>query len=220
VGDTCSPLLCDEGLDACIPATRIANIELFYSGRFGDAADLSYDFLAPGSTATTANMTTYTHGITGIRVIFDELVTFATTPAAAFTFEWTTLTGTTFSPVTDAATAITVTATPQGGVTEVTIVLDDDHGELSGNPVALPSGDSVPTGDAVFIIGNLSGDVDGDGRILVTDAGAIRQEVNPFLLVPITNIFDVDKDGRVLVTDAGEARVDVNPFFVLPLISP
>jgi hypothetical protein len=151
--------------------------------------------------------------------------------------------GTTFSPVTDAETAISVTAAEQDGVTVVTIVVDNDHvrrrwlkvtidasqvtafsmdldGELSGNPVTLPGGDALPGGDPVFFIGNLPGDVDGDRRTLLTDAGLVRAAVNPFILVPITNVYDVDKDGRVLLTDAGETRADVNPFIVIPLISP
>lgn len=242
-GDPCAPLFCDEVGDVCVPATRIDNIELFYSGRFGDAPDPSFDFLAAGSTSTTNNITNYLHGITGIRVFFDRIVTFTGTPEAAFLLEWTSVMGTTFSPVTDATTAITVTEAEQGGVTVVTVILDDDHvrrrwlkvaidasqiqtlgvaldGELSGNPVILPGGEGAPGGDAVFYIGNLPGEVDGDNRTLVTDAGITRLQVNPFLPVPITNIYDIDKDQRVLVTDAGETRADVNPFFLLPEISP
>ena len=93
-------------------------------------------------------------------------------------------------------------------------------GELSGNPVSFPSGNGAPGGDAVFYVGNLAGDSSGDQRTLIGDAGDIRLQVNPFLQVPITNVYDIDKDGKVLVTDAGAARVDVNPFYVLPLISP
>jgi hypothetical protein len=229
--------------DACVPATRVVDIELFYAGRFGDAPDPSFDCLAAGSTSTANNMTNYLHGITGIRVFFDSMVTFTGAPEAAFTFEWTSVMGTTFSPVTDAATAITVTEAEQGGVTVVTIVLEDDHvrrrwlkvaidasqvltlgvaldGELFGNPVILPGGDGTPGADAVFHIGNLPGNVDGDYRTLVADAGTTRLQVNPFLFVPITNIYDMNKDQRVLVDDAGEARIEVNPFFALPEISP
>jgi hypothetical protein len=241
--DPCAPLACDEVDDVCIPAPRVANLELFYAGRFDDEADPTYDFLAAGSTASVDNITNYVHGITGIRVFFDAVVEFATTPDVAFSFEWTTGTGTTFTPVTGASTAISVTAVEQDGATVVTIIIDDDHarrrwlkvsidaaqvsmagmdldGGLTGNPVGLPSGDGLPGGDSVFYIGNLSCDVDGDRRTLLTDAGLVRAMVNPFLYVPITNPYDVDKDRRVLLTDAGEARADVNPFYLLPLISP
>jgi hypothetical protein len=62
--------------------------------------------------------------------------------------------------------------------------------------------------------------VDSDRRTLLTDAGIVRGQVNPFLPVGIEVIYDVDKDGRVLLTDAGLTRALVNPFFLLPLISP
>jgi len=45
-------------------------------------------------------------------------------------------------------------------------------------------------------------------------------EVNPFVLVPITNVYDVDKDGKVLLDDFVATRLAVNPFFTLPLIAP
>ena len=161
----------------------------------------------------------------------------------AFSFVWTTGTGSSFTAVTDVATMFTITALDAGGFTQVDIVIVDDHvrrrwmgvtidatqvsslgvaldGELSGSPAGLPSGDLVPGGDAVFYTGNLPGDVDDDRRTLLTDAGLVRAQVNPFLLVLITNVFDVDKDERVLLTDAGATRAEVNPFFVLPLISP
>jgi hypothetical protein len=151
--------------------------------------------------------------------------------------------GTTFSGVTDAATEISVTDAVQGGVTVVTIVLTDNHvrrrwlkvaidasqvltsgvmldGELSGNPAILPSGDTVPGGNAVFFTGNLPSDVDANNETVLMDVGLVRLQANPFDPVPITNVYDVDKDGYVLVTDAGVARADVNPLFVLPSISP
>ena len=67
----------------------------------------------------------------------------------------------------------------------------------------------------MFVIGNLSGDVDGDRKTSLTDIGLIRSVVNPFVDVPITNVFDVDKDGKVQLTDVGLSRVDVNPFVTL-----
>ena len=110
-----------------MPAPLADGIELFYAGRFAEQADPTFDFLAVGSTATTDNVTNYIHGITGIRVFFSDIVQFATTPDAAFIFEWTTAMGTTFSAVTGAGTAISVTAAVQGDVTVATIIVDDDH---------------------------------------------------------------------------------------------
>jgi len=56
--------------------------------------------------------------------------------------------------------------------------------------------------------------------VLLTDVGSIRTRVNPFVPVPITNLWDVDKDGRVQLSDVGAARAVVNPFFTLPLVVP
>ena len=50
--------------------------------------------------------------------------------------------------------------------------------------------------------------------------GIILAALNPFVSVPITNLFDVDKSGKVVLKDVGEARLDANPFFQLPMISP
>ena len=50
--------------------------------------------------------------------------------------------------------------------------------------------------------------------------GIIVAAMNPFLSVPITNVFDVDKSGKVVLRDVGEARLDANPFFSLPTITP
>lgn len=104
--------------------------------------------------------------------------------------------------------------------TQVTVGGVELDGELSGNPVGLPSGDGTAGGDAVFYLGSVTGDVDGDRKTLLTDVGLIRSVVNPFLAVPITDVYDADKDGKVLLTDVGGARLDVNPFFTLPLITP
>ena len=72
----------------------------------------------------------------------------------------------------------------------------------------------------MFYLGNMSGDVDNDRKTTLTDIGLIRAPVNPFVQVPITNVFDVDKDGKIQLTDVGGARLDVNPFATLPLIAP
>lgn len=299
-GDPCAPLLCDEVNDECFASIHVADLEVFYAGRFGTCvggdneglycssdgacrnstcdvsaplADPGPKFLATGSTATINNLTNYVRGITGIRVFFNDVVDLPTPPDAAFGFEWSDppvcvggsndgqpcnpdnpndqciLGGGTcevlFFPVTDAATAITVTPTLQGDVTVVTIVLDDYHvrrrwlmvtidstqviasgveldGEMVGNPVVLPSGDNIPGGDAVFYLGNTPGDVDDDRKTTLTDLGLIRSCpcFNPFFRVPITEWYDVDKDVWVRLADLGAARVEVNPFFKLPLISP
>jgi len=242
-GDPCAPMLCDEDSDSCVAPVHVAGLEVFYAGRYLDAADTSKSFLAVGSMATNDNILNYVHGITGIRVIFDNIVTFATTPQDAFMFEWTTGTGTTFSFVTDPASSITITDAVDVDVTVVTIDLADDYilgrwlkvtidatqitvggieldGEMIGNPVALPSGDGTLGGDAVFYLGTIPGDVNGDRKNSLTDVGIIRAEVNPFMSVPITNIYDVDKSGKVMLADAHEGRLAVNPFFTLPLITP
>jgi hypothetical protein len=242
-GDPCAPLVCDEVTDSCSAPIHVAALEVFYAGRFGDAADTSRAFLGTGATATLQNITNYLRGITGIRIYFNDVVTFETTAEAAFLFEWTTGVGTTFTPVTSPAGNIFVTAAEQGGVTVVTVDLADDYvrrrwlkvsidatqvtlggveldGELSGNPVGLPSGDGSTGGDAVFYLGNVTGDADGDRKTLLTDVGMIRARVNPFLNVPVADVYDVDKDGKVLLPDVGGARLDVNPFFTLPLITP
>lgn len=266
-GDPCTPLTCDEAGDLCLAPLKIAALELFYAGRFRvcsggtnaglacttnadcpgafcwEQADTSKQFMAVGTAATMANVTNYMRGITGIRIRFNESVVFATTPAAAFTFDWTTGSGTTFSAVSSVSTAITVTSAEANGATVVTILISDNHvrkrwlrvtvnaaqittgpaaldGELSANPVVLPSGDGTPGGNAVFYIGNVAGDVDADRKTALADIGLIRGNVNPFVNAPVTNVFDVNKDKKVQLSDVGEARQDVNPFFTLPLIAP
>jgi hypothetical protein len=56
--------------------------------------------------------------------------------------------------------------------------------------------------------------------VLFQDVGDVRAELDLFLQVPITNIYDVDKNGRVLFTDVGDTRAELDLFFTLPLISP
>jgi hypothetical protein len=264
----CTPLVCDEPSDTCLSPIHIASLEVFYAAKFRichggtnpgatctsssnctgggvcrEQADSAHGFMANGSTASTVNITNYIKGITGIRIFFDNIVSFATTPAAALTFEWTTGSGTTFSAMSSPATAVTATATVENGVSVLSIVIADDHvrrrwlrvtvdasqvtaagvaldGEVAGNPPAMPSGNGSPGGNAVFYIGNITGDVDNDRSTKLTDVGLIRNCgcFNPFVRVPITTAHDVDKDGRVVLTDVGLARAEVNPFFTLPLI--
>ncbi len=230
-------------INAVAAAVTVGAVETFYAGQFLDAPDLSRTCLAVGTTAVNQNITNYINGITGLRVQFTDLVDFALTPADAFFFEWTSGTGTTFASVTAPVGAVSVTAGDGGGVTTVDIIFDDDlirrrwlkvtvdatqistagvllDGELQGNPLLMPSGNGSAGGDAVFFLGNMPGDVDGDGITLFSDAVQARVELNPFLSVPIDNVFDIDKSGLVLFSDAVQARVELNPFFTLPLISP
>ncbi len=240
----CTTAAQDSMLVTIDPPPRIELVEVFYAGKFANAADPSKSLLATGGTATNSNISNTVFGITGVRITFDTVVTFATTPADAFSFEWTTGSGTVFSAVPDVALNFTITSMDPGGQTVVDIVIANNFvkrrwlkvtclasqvslggscqmdGELSGNPMLLPSGDGMPGGDAICYIGNVPGDVDADQKTLIDDAVAIRAQVNPFVNVPITNVFDVDKDGKVLINDAVAARAEVNPFFTLPLITP
>jgi hypothetical protein len=148
-----------------------------------------------------------------------------------------------FEPVLNVPSNVTISPVTVDGVTEVDIAIADNHvrrrwlkvtvdatqvtsggvaldGETVGNPIAVPSGDGAPGGDAVFFVGNMPGDVTGDRKTLLADVGATRLQVNPFLTVDITDAYDVDRDGKVLLADVGKARMDVNPFQTLPLIAP
>jgi hypothetical protein len=241
--DACTDDTCVSG--SCVFAAggpRIENLELFYAGRFADAADPSKSFLANGSTATNDNVTNYVSGITGVRVFFDDVVDFATTPFDACTFEWSLSPAhTTFEGVADPANTITVTADVATGKTVLTVIIDDAHvmarwlkvtidavevtaggcelnGELSGNPVTMPSGDGANGGSAVFYVANAPADIDGDRRALPADLGLIALQVGPFP-VPITNIYDIDKSGQVLNADLGAGALLITPF-ALPLIAP
>lgn len=243
---TISPNTFDSGvvtIDAAVGGPHVAAVEVFYAGQFSDAPDPSRLPLATGVTATASNITNYIHGITGLRIVFDTTVVFATTPAAALSFAWTTGTGTAFAPVTDATTAVTVSASDVGGATVATITLVDDHvrkrwlrvtldatqvtaggvpldGELSGDPMLFPSGDGTAGGNAVFHLGNQPGDVTQDRKTTLVDVFQVRAEVNPVLTVPIENVFDVNKSGKVTLVDVFVTRVDVNPVLALPLITP
>lgn len=230
-------------INAVAAAVTLSAIDTFYAGKFSDALDTSGSCLSVGTTAVGQNITNYINGITGFRMQFTNLVDFATTPADAFSFEWTTGSGTSFTPISVAAGTISVSAVDGGGVTTVDIVFDDNlirrrwlkvtvdatqistsgvllDGELQGNPLLLPSGDGTSGGDAVFFFGSMPGDVDGDRVTLFSDAVQTRVQLNPFVSVPIDNVYDVNKDGLVLFSDAVQVRVELNPFFTLPLISP
>ena len=265
--DPCAPLFCDEGSNSCFAPIHIAAIEAYYVGRYRrciggvddglacalatecdsgicrEIADPNYDCLAVGSAALVDNITRYARGITGVRIFFDAPVVFASTPDAALTFDWTTGIGTTFSPVTDVATNVTVTEALENGNTVLSVAIASNHvrsrwlritvdatqttasgvqldGELTGNPILFPSGEGTPGGNAVFHLGNMAGDISGDRKTTLSDVGQVRQQVNPALSVPISNVYDVDKDGKVQLTDVGLTRAVVNPAFTLPLIAP
>jgi hypothetical protein len=242
-GDPCFPGVCDEPTDSCSAPVHISNVELFYPGRFLNQADPSKNFLAPGSIADLSNISNHAFGVNGIRISFDALVTFATTPDAAFSYQWTFGIDTLFSPMDNPGGAVTVTAFDGGGFTVVDIVIVDNHvrqrwlevtvdaaqitsngsqldGELTGNPLLLPSGDGTAGGNALFYIGNMPGDVTGDRKDTLTDVGQIRLRVNPAFSVPIDDIYDIDKSGKIQLTDVGQARLTVNPGFAIPLIAP
>ena len=241
--DPCAPLVCDEIGDVCLSSIHVASLEVFYAGTFADAPDPSRSFLAPGSVATLGNITNYIHGITGIRVSFDAIVSFATTADAALAYEWTDIGGTIFSPVTGVATEVSVVEDITSGFTVLDIIITNDHirrrwlmvtidstqvtasgveldGEMVGNPVIGPSGDGVPGGDAVFLLGSMPGEVTGDRKTNLTDVGQVRLQANPVFGVPIDNVFDVDKSGKVQLLDVILVRTDANPLLRLPLIAP
>ena len=234
-------LICAATSVALAAGPEITQLDVFYDGKFSDAADTSKCFLASGE-AVTKNITNYVNGITGIRVYFDDDVAFHDSPEDAFTFEWTTGTGTTFSAGPDSG-VITITTELIDDNTVVTIVIDDDevvkrwlkvtiaadkvtaggkdlNGELENDDdcVDLPSGSGPAGGDAVFYLGNVPGDVDDDRRALTSDLALIAIEISEDP-VPITNIYDVDKNGEVQQADVDEVAEHLSPF-MLPLISP
>jgi hypothetical protein len=225
------------------PSPHIEGLEVFYAGHFSNEPDPSRWFLAAGSTATNANITNYVQGITGIRLFFDDIVSFAGNPMDAFGFEWTEGTGTEFAPVPEVNMAFEVMATVESERTVVVIVIANGYvekrwlkvtidaarvalgtceldGELWGNPVSLPSGDGPAGGNAVFYLGSLPGEVTGDRKVRFEDVGAVRLAVDIFTWVPITDIYDVDKDGKVLFDDVGDTAEAMDIFFTFPLISP
>ncbi len=226
------------------PPPHVASIDVFYSGKFADATDPSIWCLAAGATATIDNIGYYIRGITGIRITFDELVDFQTLdPRDAFSFEWTAVNGTTFTPVTNATTTISVTSAAVGGVTVATVVINDDHvmkrwlkttidatqvstagvfldGELTGNPILMPSGDTAPGGNAVFFLANMAGDSDGTGVTDLNDVSVVRVNSNQFIGVPIDDVFDVDKSGVVNLNDVSVTRAAANQFEGVPLFTP
>ncbi len=222
---------------------------LVCTGGTNDGLSCINDAGCPGfgtcASALPSNITNYMRGITGIRVTFDSLVSFTTTPLAAFSFEWTTGSlGATFSPADPAVVAgATTTVSTAGGVTVVNLVLTDDDvtrrwlkitldaaqisvggvamdGEVTGNPVALPSGNSVSGGNCVFYIASMPADTD-DNRLTTTDdAIAVRLAVSTSQFVAIDSPFDVNKTRLVTTDDFIETRFSVSTSFKLGLITP
>ena len=89
-------------------------------------------------------------------------------------------------------------------------------GELP-TPLTLPSGDGNDGGTAVFIIGNIPGEVTSDATVTsADDVPAVMGAVDPTLAVPIDNVFDVDKSGLVLSTDVVLTIANVDPTYTLP----
>jgi len=219
------------------PPPHIEALELFYNGQFGDAADPAKMFLAVGEASSMSlvgtdlfgNVTNYLHGVTGIRVTFDTVVTFSVDAAAAFSYETTPEQSTdkTFTPFAP-PTAPVYTVDNGSGKTVVTITFADgeiknrwlktivDASQVSANgmdldgelpsPLTLPSGDGTAGGNAEFIIGHRFGDVDGNYRCLLNDAVLVRNQVSGTVVVGISNAYEVDKNERVLLNDAILAR--------------
>jgi len=212
---------------------HVEALELFYEGRFGSVVDPAKEFLAVGQACQMwlladdlhGNVTNYLHGITGIRVTFDTVVTFSVDAAAAFSYEATPeqsgdKTFTAFTP----PTAPSCTVDNGTGKTVITITFADgesknrwlkaiiDASQVSANgmdldgelpsPLTLPSGNGTAGGNAEFIIGHRFGDVDGNYRCLLNDAVLVRNRVSGTVVVGISNAYDVDKNERVLLNDA------------------
>ncbi|MFQ5461080.1 MAG: cohesin domain-containing protein [Phycisphaerae bacterium] len=222
---------------------------LLCTGGGNDGLPCSTDADCPGfgtcASALSSNITNYMRGITGVRITFDSIVTFATTPEAAFSFEWTTGSlGTTFTPVDAAVVAgASATVSTASGVTVVNLVLADDSvvrrwlkitldatqisaggvaldGEVTGNPVALPSGNAIPGGNCIFYVASMPADTD-DNRLTTTDdAIAVRLAVSTSQFVGIDSPFDVNKTRLVTTDDFIEARFSVSTSFKLGLITP
>ncbi|MFQ5461499.1 MAG: cohesin domain-containing protein [Phycisphaerae bacterium] len=205
------------------------------------------DCPGPGTCAAARpnNITSYLRGITGIRVTFDRVVSFATTPLAAFSFDWTTGSlGTTFTAVDAAVVAgASATVSTASGVTVVNLVLGDYDvvrrwlritldaaqistggvamdGEATGNPVILPSGNGTPGGNCVFYIASMPADSDGNRLTTTDDAIAIRLAVSTSQFVAIDSPYDVNKTRLVTTDDFIDARLLVSTSFKLGLISP
>jgi len=218
---------------------RIETLGVFYEGRSGNVADPAKEFLAVGQASQMSlagddlhgNVTNYAQGITGIRVTFDQVVTFASDVSDAFSYEATPEQSSdkTFyeqgTPEFDPPTSPIYVVDDGTGRTVVTIIFMD--GEIKNrwlktiidasqivsalsdldldgelpSPLTLPSGDRTAGGNAEFIIGNKIGDVDANYYTLFNDAIGIRSRAGA-ALVGISNAYDIDKSGRVLLNDA------------------
>lgn len=204
-----------------------------------EQADPSHHFLASGTIANTNNIINYTEGITGIRVIFDNIVTYATTPDAAFLFEWSNLpecvggdrdglicfvdndcTGTTptpngtcevlFEPVLNVATNVSVTSIDVNGQTEVSITIADGHIRRRWLRVTLIASDISSNGSL------LDGELIGNPILFPSGDGTPDGDA-VFYLGQISA--DVDDNRKVELTDPGLIRncVCFNPFLQAPI---
>jgi len=213
-------------------APQIEALELFYEGRFGNAADPAKEFLAVGEASQISvvgndlhgNVTNYAQGITGIRVTFDRVVTFSVDAAAAFSYEATpeqdpSKVFSAFVPsppptyvVDDGTGKTVVTITFESGQIKnrwlKTII---DASQVSANGLnldgELPSPLTLPSGD-----GTAGGNAEFiiGSRIGDVDANYYTLFNDAIgirsragaALVGISNAYDIDKSGRVLLNDA------------------
>jgi len=223
-------------------APRITGIEVFYNGRHGDAADPSKSFIAVGQASAAGNVSNYAGGITGIRVVFNQLVTFLGGTAAAFSFEATpeNTASTTFTPFVPPTPPVFTTSF-FGFTTTVDITFGDGevqqrwlrttvnalfvsgagqmlNGELPP-PLTFPSGDIAAGGDAEFIIGSLPCDVNADFVVnFPGDVVPVMTAGVPGTSLPIDNVLDVDKSGVIDSTDGTVTTVFVDPAYFLPAL--
>jgi hypothetical protein len=91
--------------------------------------------------------------------------------------------------------------------------LDGEVFLTAGNPTSgaaldggLPSGDGVPGGSAVFVLGSLVGDVNGDRQVRANDQAVVRNNLNSTEDIPS----DVNGDGQVRANDQALVRNNLN----------
>jgi len=226
---------------------RIEALELFYNGKYADAADPAKAFLAVGQASSMSvvgtdlfgNVTNNTQGITGLRVKFDAIVSFSGGVSAAFSFEATPEQSSSkvfaaFGP----PTAPVFSVDNGSGKTVVTIRFTD--GEIKRRWLKTIVDASQVSASGLDLDGELTNPLtlpSGDGtaggnaefiignRLGDVDANyrcllndAILIRTNVSgLLVGISNRFDIDKSERALLNDAILARNNVSGI-ALPIL--
>jgi len=189
---------------------HVESLELFYNGRFADAADPAKQFLAVGEASSMSlvgddlhgNVTNYLDGITGIRVTFDTVVTFSVDAAAAFSYEATPeqssdKTFTAFTP----PTAPAYTVDNSTGKTVVTITFAD--GEIKNRWLKT----IIDASQVVSPMGrNLDGELPNPLTLPSGDGGAGG---NAEFIIG-NRVGDVDGNYRCLLNDAVLARNHVS----------